>query len=159
MYESSHKQPPSITYLILNSKDLVSKSINSEKQIFFFVCYFVRSLRGSAAPLCMGYNIITNLESTSWKFFVHQKQPPEASYKKSVSKNFLKVTGKHLCQSLSFDNVTDLRPATLLKKHKLRHSLFSWEFWETPLFLEHLEWLPLVSHFCHDISNTNNIKK
>ena len=118
MYESSHKQPPSITYLILNSKDLVSKSINSEKQIFFFVCYFVRSLRGSAAPLCMGYNIITNLESTSWKFFVHQKQPPEASYKKSVSKNFLKVTGKHLCQSLFFDNVTDLRPATLLKKKK-----------------------------------------
>ena len=113
MYESSHKQPPSITYLILNSKDLVSKSINSEKQIFFL--YAIKIIKGMP-PLCMGYNIITNLESTSWKLFVHQKQPPEASYKKSVSKNFLKVTGKHLCQSLFFDNVTDLRPATLLKK-------------------------------------------
>ena len=44
MYESSHKQPPSITYLILNSKDLVSKSINSEKQIFFL--YAIKIIKG-----------------------------------------------------------------------------------------------------------------
>ena len=33
-----------------------------------------------------------------------------------VLKNFAKLTGKHLCQSLFFNKVTDLRPATLLKR-------------------------------------------
>ena len=37
--------------------------------------------------------------------------------KKGVLKNFVKFTGKHLCQSPFFNNkVEDLRPATLLKK-------------------------------------------
>ena len=36
--------------------------------------------------------------------------------KKSVPRNFAKFTGKHLCQSLSFNKVAGLRPATLLKK-------------------------------------------
>ena len=38
------------------------------------------------------------------------------SIKKSVLKKFTKFTGKHLCQSLFFNKVADLRPATLLKK-------------------------------------------
>ena len=38
------------------------------------------------------------------------------SIKNSVLKNLAKFTGKHLCQSLFFDKVTSLRPATLLKK-------------------------------------------
>ena len=29
-----------------------------------------------------------------------QKQPPQVFYKKGVLKNFVKFTGKHLCQSL-----------------------------------------------------------
>ena len=33
-----------------------------------------------------------------------------------VLKNFAKLTGKHLCQSRFFNKVTDLRPATLLKR-------------------------------------------
>ena len=45
-----------------------------------------------------------------------QKQPPGVFYKKSVLKNFTKFTGKDLCQSLFFDKVAGLRPATLLKK-------------------------------------------
>ena len=45
-----------------------------------------------------------------------QKQPPEVFYKKGVLKNFTKFTGKHLCQSLFFNKVAGLRPATLLKK-------------------------------------------
>ena len=32
-----------------------------------------------------------------------------------VLKNFVKLTGKHLCQSLSFITVADLRALTLLK--------------------------------------------
>ena len=36
--------------------------------------------------------------------------------KKGVLKNFTKFTGKHLCQSLFFNKVAGLRPATLLKR-------------------------------------------
>ena len=45
-----------------------------------------------------------------------QKQPPEVFYKKGVLRNFVKFTGKHLCQSLFFNKVAGLMSATLLKK-------------------------------------------
>ena len=38
------------------------------------------------------------------------------SVKKGVLSNFLNVTGKHLCQSLFFNKVAGLRPASLFKK-------------------------------------------
>ena len=38
------------------------------------------------------------------------------SVRKGVPRNFEKLTGKHLCQSLFFNKVVCLRPATLLKK-------------------------------------------
>ena len=38
------------------------------------------------------------------------------SVKKGVLRNFAKFTGKHLCQSVFFNKVAGLRPATLLKK-------------------------------------------
>ena len=34
-----------------------------------------------------------------------QKQPSEVFYEKDVLENFLKFTGKHLCQSLFFNKV------------------------------------------------------
>ena len=37
------------------------------------------------------------------------------SVRKGVLTNFAKFTGKHLCQSLYFNKVAGLRPATLLK--------------------------------------------
>ena len=40
---------------------------------------------------------------------------------------FAKFTGKHLCQSLFFNKVAGLRPATLLKK-RLRHRCFPVNF-------------------------------
>ena len=43
------------------------------------------------------------------------------SLKKVVLKNFAKVTGKQLCQSLFFNKVVGFRPATLFKK-RLCHS-------------------------------------
>ena len=49
------------------------------------------------------------------------------SLKKCVLRNFAKFTGKHLCQSLFFDKVADLRPATLLKK-RLWHRCFPVNF-------------------------------
>ena len=42
-----------------------------------------------------------------------QKQPPESFCEKGVYKNFAKFPGKHLCQSLFFNKVIGLRPATL----------------------------------------------
>ena len=45
------------------------------------------------------------------------------SVKKGILKNFTKFTEKHLCQSLFFNQVAGLRPATLLKK-RLWHRCF-----------------------------------
>ena len=65
----------------------------------------------------------TNLGSFALVFPV---KPKSASHQrcfvqKGVLRNFLKFTGKHLCQSLFFNKVAGLRPAALLKKrHWLR---------------------------------------
>ena len=56
------------------------------------------------------------------------------SMKKDVPRNFAKFTGKHLPQSLFFNKVTWLRPATLLKRHS-GTGAFQWifrNFWEYP---------------------------
>ena len=47
--------------------------------------------------------------------------------KKGVLGNFAKLTGKHLRQSLFFNKVAGLRPATLLKE-RLWHRYFSVNF-------------------------------
>ena len=57
----------------------------------------------------------------------HLRCSVKNSVKKGVPRNFAKFTEKHLCQSLFFNKVTDLRPAALLKK-KLWHSCFSVNF-------------------------------
>ena len=49
------------------------------------------------------------------------------STKKSVLRNFTKITVKHLCQSLFLNKVAGLSPATLLKK-KLWHRCFPMSF-------------------------------
>ena len=61
------------------------------------------------------------------------------SVKKGVLRNFVKFTGKHLCQSLFFNKVAGL-PATLLKK-RLWHSCFLenfTKFLRTPFLREYL---------------------
>ena len=47
--------------------------------------------------------------------------------KKVILRNFAKFTGKRQCQSLFFNNVVGLRPATLLKKETLAQ-VFPCEF-------------------------------
>ena len=49
------------------------------------------------------------------------------SMKKGVRTKFTKFTRKHLCQSLFFNKVAGLRPATLLKK-RLWHRCFPVNF-------------------------------
>ena len=56
---------------------------------------------------------------------------PDVFFKKGVLRNFARFIGKHLCQSLFFNNVVDLkkgvRLATLLKK-RLWHRCFPVNF-------------------------------
>ena len=61
-------------------------------------------------------------------------------------RDFVKFTGKHLCQSLFFNKVAGLRPATLLKK-RLWHRCFPVKFVKvlrTTFFIERLSWLLLL---------------
>ena len=53
-----------------------------------------------------------------------------------VLKNFTKFSGKHLCQSLFFNKVAGLRPATLLKKRLL--SCKFCEIFKNTFLTEHL---------------------
>ena len=65
---------------------------------------------------------------------------PNVFCQTGVLRNFAKFTGKHLCQSLYFNKVAGLRPATLLKK-RLWHRCFSVNFVKflgTPFPTEHL---------------------
>ena len=61
-------------------------------------------------------SIKTFAEAVVWSFSV-----------KTVLRNFVKFTGKHLCQRLVFNNIAGLRPATLLKK-RIWHRCFPVNF-------------------------------
>ena len=65
---------------------------------------------------------------------------------KGVLRNFTKFTGKHLCQSLFFNNVAGLRSPTLLKK-RLSHRSFPVnfvKFLRTPFLTEQPWWQLLM---------------
>ena len=70
------------------------------------------------------------------------------SMKKGGLRNFTKFTGKHLCQSLFFNKVAGLRPATLFKRpwHRCFPVNFA-KFLRTPVLTEHLRWLLLYKKF------------
>ena len=53
---------------------------------------------------------------------------PECSVRKGVLRNFAKLTGKHLCQSLIFNKVTG-KACNFIKKESLAQ-VFSCEFCE-----------------------------
>ena len=65
---------------------------------------------------------------------------PEVFCKKGVLRNFVKFTGKRLCQSLFLNKVSGLRPATLLEK-RLWHRCFpvnNFEFCDNFEFLDQI---------------------
>ena len=71
------------------------------------------------------------------KDLINRSSLRRCSVRKGVLRNFAKFTGKYLCQSLFFNKVASLRPATLLKKRLCRSCFpvnFS-KFLRTP-FLE-----------------------
>ena len=44
-----------------------------------------------------------------WESLNRTGSHPEVFYKKGILKNFVKFTGKHLCQNLFFNNVVGLK--------------------------------------------------
>ena len=66
---------------------------------------------------------------------IFKSSGPDVFSKKGVLRSFIKFTGKHQCQSLFFNKVTGLRPATLFRKRNSGTSLF---LWIVLSFLEHL---------------------
>ena len=51
---------------------------------------------------------------------------PEVFYKKGILKHFAKFIGKHLFQSLCFDNIASMKATTLLKKKNSCTAIFLW---------------------------------
>ena len=86
-----------------------------------------------------------NLKTPIWYFDDGRSSRPDVFCKKDVLRDFTKSTGKHLCQSLFFNKVAGLRPATLLKKRLwYRCFLVNFvKFLRTLFFSEHLRWLLL----------------
>ena len=70
-----------------------------------------------------GFKIIFLILRSRDYNYSYKKQPPNVLYKKGVLRNFTKFTGKHLFQSLFFNKVAGMRPATLLKK-RIWHRYF-----------------------------------
>ena len=71
-----------------------------------------------------------------------QKQSPRGALQKGALGNFTRATGKHPCQSLSFNKTAGRRPATLLEKRRQhrRPLVNSVKSPRTPSFTEHLLW-------------------
>ena len=55
-----------------------------------------------------------------------EKQPLEVLYEKGVFESSGKFNGKHVRLSLSFNKISGLRPATLLKTNKQELYFFIW---------------------------------
>ena len=86
------------------------------------------------------YAQLCNLYSYEVHTFLSGSSCPEVFCKEGGLRNFAKFTGKHLCQSLSFNKVAGLRPATFLKR-RLWHRCFPVNFAKslrTPFLIEHL---------------------
>ena len=69
---------------------------------------------------------------------ISRSSRPQVFCKKGVFRNFAKLTGNHLCQSLFFNTDAALGPTILLKK-RLWHRCFPvnfTKFLRTPFFIE-----------------------
>ena len=101
--------------------------------------------------ICISWFVFLCYKSINLHFFLkkfqhYRSSRPEVFYKKSVLRSSAKFTEKHLCQSLFFNKVAGLRPATLLKKRPW-HRCFPVnlaKFLRTPFFTEHFRWLLLA---------------
>ena len=100
----------------------------------------VNNFRKNAS--CQMFDRVLNTPLSSKKV---RSSHPEVLSKKGVLRNIAKFTGKHLCQSLIFNEVAGPRSASWLKK-KPWHKCFCVnfvKFLRTHFFIEHLWWLLL----------------
>ena len=118
---------------------LISKSVRGRSAMHllsYISHYFTIETNKQCHAVCPFRNVVYNL----------RRSFPEVFYRKGVLRNFAKLTGKHLCQSLFFNKVAGVRPATLFKK-RLWYRCFPVnlaKFLRTPFHIEHLRWLLLV---------------
>ena len=88
-------------------------TLKSQSSMFVFHVFQTKEM----AQNCTKHHIwffffffaIANTSSSLTVWWV-QKQPPRCSVKKGDFRNFIKFTGKHLCQSLFFNKIAGLRP-------------------------------------------------
>ena len=88
---------------------------------------------------CLRFNLYVVLQLAT------RSNRSQMFFKIGVLKSFSKFIGKSLYQSLSFDKLVGLRPATLLKK-RLWDRCFPVNFakmFRAPFVSEHLRWLLL----------------
>ena len=101
-----------ICKFMISSKDIsASQRLKCSLDIFFLLRNLLRN------------SVVANVEIC----LMLGSSPSEVLYKKVVLKNLAKFTGKHLCQSLFFNKVPVLRPATSFKK-RLWHKCFPVKF-------------------------------
>ena len=115
--------------LQLSQNALLSATLFSFKILWYFFLSFLHNLlqklfcfmydRKLFALLVLKYLVVYwDLFMIAFlrSFVIYGSSRPKVFCKKGFLRNFAKFIGKHLCQSLFFNKVADLRPATLLKK-------------------------------------------
>ena len=123
------------TWVLLNLRWHILHLVKSSSKQLKFVCFAI-------------------LECTL-DVVVIKSSRSEVFCEKDVLRNFAKFIGKHLCQSLFFNKVAGLRPATLLKK-RLWHRCFPvsfTKFLRTPFISEHPQWLLLGHRHWRDVQD------
>ena len=102
---------------------LIFCTFSPSKCSYFVFCIFLIFLFFILTLLLRSVKLYTPIKHPIPSRSSHQR----CSVRIGVLRNFAKFTGKHLCQSLFFNKVAALRPATLLKK-RLWHRCFPMNF-------------------------------
>ena len=100
------------------------------------ICSCYRTMLIAIQEIFSEFLVFYNLFQEPFKRAKYRGSYPEMFCRKGAFRNFIKFTGKHLCQSLFFNKCAGLR--------------YSWcrcfpvnfaKFVRTPFFTEHLRWL------------------
>ena len=116
--------PGSSDFRYINSQDFIKKT-NFD---FFFLNKHTKINKQSYKFTIKDFQRSPETHVKVNLFLYFRSSQQRCSLRKGIFRNFAKLTRKHLCQSLFFNKVADLRPATLLKKKKLLHRCFPVNF-------------------------------
>ena len=118
--------PGSSDFRYINSQDFIKKT-NFD---FFFLNKHTKINKQSYKFTITDFQRSPETDVKVNLFLYFRSSQQRCSLRKGVFRNFAKLTRKHLCQSLFFNKVADLRPATLLKKKQTLTQVLSCEFCE-----------------------------